>query len=358
MSVGLATLVALLVVGTAPSRQVPRERPDTSRQETKSGPAPFSPSVGLEAVVEGRGPPSTLRLRRDARDERERDQLERDQLERDQRGGLRHSQSRWMRLAPTERDQSLAELRLLPLPLRLEAISEGFVGTPYVLSPLGEGEGKDPDPLLRFDAVDCLTFVEQTLALSLASDANGVLGLLDSVRYQHQRSYADRNHLMEAQWLPSNLAKGFLVDLTASLGGADTLRTEKRLTAATWRSTSSRALDLPPERQAIGSFPLEVVPLDKALAKLAAAPTGTLLMVVREDRPLRVTRISHLGFIIHRRRPLLRHASRTFQRVVDEDLASFLERNARYEKWKVTGFAFYRVQAPPAPLPEAVKTRP
>ena len=48
---------------------------------------------------------------------------------------------------------------------RLELATRPFVGAPYVLSPLGEGDlgGTDPDPRLRFDAFDCTTFVETAL---------------------------------------------------------------------------------------------------------------------------------------------------------------------------------------------------
>ena len=57
-----------------------------------------------------------------------------------------------------------------PLPVRLEAVSEALLGRPYLIDPLGEGFGIDPDPLARYDAFDCLTFVEELLALVMAGD--------------------------------------------------------------------------------------------------------------------------------------------------------------------------------------------
>ena len=62
-----------------------------------------------------------------------------------------------------------------PLSERLDLVSAKFLGTAYVASPLGEGTGKDPDPLVRYDAVDCLTFVEEAIALSLAPSADAGL---------------------------------------------------------------------------------------------------------------------------------------------------------------------------------------
>jgi hypothetical protein len=258
------------------------------------------------------------------------------------------SPARWMDLSDQARQQAEAQLPEGPLPARLLAVSERFLETPYGFSPLGEGKGKDPDPLIRFDLVDCLTYVEETIALAVARRPEEVEPALEAIRYQRQVDYADRNHLMEAQWLPSNVAKGFLKDVTAAHGGKDAQRVEKVVTRGTWQSPSSKELDLPEEKHLVGSFPLTIIPLDKVLAHAREVPAGTLMLVVREDRPGKVTRITHLGFVVHKgKRVFLRHASRNpFARVVDEDLESFLTRNARYEKWRVDGVSLYEVLAP------------
>src|SRR5690349_3041900 len=73
----------------------------------------------------------------------------------------------WSGLTLEQRAALIATEAEHPLPERLLSTSEKFLNTPYVLSPLGEGGGVDPDPTFRLDAVDCLTFVEETLALSL-----------------------------------------------------------------------------------------------------------------------------------------------------------------------------------------------
>lgn len=262
---------------------------------------------------------------------------------------------RWMDLPEAERAKALAALPDGPLPSRLLPVSERFLGTPYGVSPLGEGQGKDPDPLIRFDLVDCLTYVEETIALALAKSPEQVDPLLAALRYQKQVLYEDRNHLMEAQWLPSNVKKGFLREATAKYGGPDVEHSAKVITAATWRSPSSQALDLPEERRLVGRFPLDMVPLDKAAARIREVPSGTLMLVVREDLPGKVTRITHLGFVVQKgRRTFLRHASRNpFMRVVDEDVEGFFTRNARYEKWRVDGVSFYDVlpQGPPRKEP-------
>ncbi|ADO73702.1 N-acetylmuramoyl-L-alanine amidase-like domain-containing protein [Stigmatella aurantiaca] len=254
----------------------------------------------------------------------------------------------WTALSLEQRAALLALEAPAPLAERLLHVSERFLGTPYLASPLGEGTGVDPDPTFRLDAVDCLTFVEQSMALSLARNDAEVEPLLERIRYASTPVYEDRNHLMEAQWLPNNVRKGFVVDVTRRYGGEDTVRVQKVLTPLTWKSKSSQSLTLPPERQPRGTFALNMLPLDRILAHARQVPSGTILLVLRDDLPLKATRITHLGFIVQKgRRTWLRHAARNrYGRVVDEDLESFLARNAKYDKWKVTGVSLFEVHSP------------
>lgn len=233
-------------------------------------------------------------------------------------------------------------------PTALEAVSAKFLGTPYVVSPLGEGKGKDPDPLFRKDAVDCLTFVEEAIALSLAPTEAEVVPLLTRIRYEgDEADFEQRNHVMEAQWLPSNLKKGFLKDITRELGGEQTVRAKKRLDDTAWKSKTGAGLGLAPTSQKHGDYEWDMIPATLALEKLARAPSGTVVVVVRADRPNMVTRISHIGFLVHKPSgPFLRHASRSFGKVVDEPLANYLGRNLGYARWTVEGLSLFSVQSP------------
>lgn len=236
---------------------------------------------------------------------------------------------------------SMVLLGVNPVP-----VADKFVGVKYVTSPLGEGEGKDPDPRFRTDAFDCLTFVETAIALAISPDAPQKT--LDQIRYGHDTiSYGERNHVMEAQWLPRNLEKGFLKDVTKQYGGDAVVRITKVLGDEQWNAKEGRELGLDPEHQARGEFGLDIIPAKVALEKLKAAPDGTVVVVVRADRPRLVTRISHVGFLLHKKKGVfMRHASRTFGHIVDEDLASYLSRNLGYAKWTVEGFSLYEVQQP------------
>jgi hypothetical protein len=255
----------------------------------------------------------------------------------------------WAALSPEQRATLLKAAEPgAALDQRLVQVSSRFLGTPYLASPLGEGSGVDPDPTFRLDAVDCLTFVEETLALSLAREESEVPTLLERLRYASTPVYEDRNHLMEAQWLPNNIRKGFLVDVTRRYGGEDTVQVKKTLDARTWTSRSSQELKLPRERQPLGTYKLNVIPLERVLAHARKIPSGTVMVIVREELPLKATRITHLGFVVQKgKRTWLRHAARNgYARVVDEDLETFLARNLRYTKWKVTGVSLFEARTP------------
>jgi hypothetical protein len=261
---------------------------------------------------------------------------------------------RWMDLTEVEREASIRQLASELLPERLLQVSKKFLGTPYATSPLGEGQGKDADPLIGFDAVDCLTFVEETLAISFASEPKQVEPILIDLRYAKEVAFDDRNHLMEAQWLPHNLAKGLVRDVTRQYGGDSTEVVNKTLTSTTWASRSSRALGLSPNREPLGTFDLPIIPLERVRAVAKRIPSGTILAVVREDRAYKPTRISHVGFVLHRgQRTYLRHATLRPAKVVDEEFNSFLLRNSKYEKWKVVGVSLYEA-VPPRPRPASV----
>ncbi len=255
----------------------------------------------------------------------------------------------WQAMTPVERTDALKAAHKQPFAERLKLVSEGFLGTPYGDSPLGEGAGKDADPLIRYDVVDCLTFVEETMAMSIAPNDSELVSTLNRIRYANDTpKYAERNHLMEAQWLPYNIKKGFLADVTKLYGGHHVKRAPKVLTADTWKSRSGTALGLAPAEQMLGDFGLDIIPVEEAEAIVKKVPTGTVLVAVRADRAAMVTRVTHVGFVLQTPKgPMLRHASRTFTKVVDEPLSSFMKRNLGYAKWTVEGVALYAVRPEP-----------
>jgi hypothetical protein len=258
----------------------------------------------------------------------------------------------WASLEASQRTRAMVELKAEPWPGRLARAAAPFLGTPYAVSPLGEGEGHDPDPRLRLDAVDCVTLVEQALALATAADDGALIETLDRVRYTGSPSYGHRNHVMEAQWLPHLLQLGWLTNVTRAYGGKTTQKVKKVITPVTWEGKLGRSLGLEAGDQARGAFELDVIPAAHAVSALAHAPDGLVLVVVRSDLPSMVTRISHVAVQVQGPSgPMLRHASSAQHLVVDQLLADFLAAG-RQATWPLVGLAVYEPQEPRRPGPE------
>lgn len=252
------------------------------------------------------------------------------------------SASPWSTLSEEARADEMAALKQLPtLRERIAAATSRFVGTPYVLSPLGEGKGRDADPLVRWDAVDCVTMVEEAIALSTA-EPQTLVQTLTSLRYNGAPTWENRLHVMESQWLPVNVRRGLIEDVTAKYGGRATRKVKKTITAETWKQKVGAALELPPEKQTIGVWEFDLLPSAEAVAALKGAPEGLLVVVVRADRPNSVTRVTHIGVLLQSPKgPLLRHASRSFKKVVDEPLDRYLSRNLDFGQWTIEGLALF-----------------
>ncbi len=225
-------------------------------------------------------------------------------------------------------------------PARVVRATDLLVGVPYEKHPLGEGEGPDPQPRFRLDAFDCQTFVETALALGEAEDERAAHAILDDIRYAGAPSFVQRNHYMMSQWVPSNLSKGYL-----ALPPDERPVAEKVITEQSWKSRSPRSIDLPQDRVPLGRFTLPLTDLDTLEAGARAIPSGTVMLIVREDRPRNPDRVTHLGFVIQRgQETFYRHASDVFKRVVDEPLAHFIARNRRYA-YQVSGVALLEPRA-------------
>ena len=264
--------------------------------------------------------------------------------------GLLLAAAPWASMGEPQRADAMAQLKTLPtLRERLVVATEGFVGAAYVTSPLGEGSGHDPDPLIRFDAVDCVTMIEESIALSTAEPAT-LVEVLSALRYEGAPAWENRLHIMESQWLPVNVKRGLLRDVTAQWGGEKTRRVKKVLSAATWKEKSGVGLALPEAKQTRGTWELDIIPSEVAAEALRAAPPGLLVVVVRADRPSLVTRVSHVGVLVQTPKgPMLRHASRSFKKVVDEPVSRYLTRNLDFAQWTIEGLALYEpLLVPPA----------
>ena len=226
---------------------------------------------------------------------------------------------------------------------RVLSHSSLMIGANYRPDPLGEGQqGRvDSDPRFQLAPVDCVTFVESTLAMALAGDLDQAKRWMDRLRYSGTKvGFARRNHFMLANWLPHLKRHRVLRDITRTIGEGDTLVHD--YDQMNWSQIAPRFLPSnfdsmhPPK----GRVELPLVNLDTLEANLKAVPNGTILLLVRVERPRIPVRISHLGFVIHQKsgRTIFRHASQEgWGRVVDEDLIRYLRRLDNRSKWAIQG---------------------
>jgi hypothetical protein len=240
-------------------------------------------------------------------------------------------------------DQQLSLLQQKPaIGDRIEALSQLFLGTPYVEFPLGEG-GSGPEPQARFrlDGVDCQTFVETVLALANSGSLSQAQALLDDIRYaQLPPTFGHRNHFTEAQWLPSLTQKGYLHDEVPAIDvSAPTAHLE--LSRARWSQVPAlsrlAAADIPE-----GRFPIRYLRGAELVRRQKSVEPGTVLLVVREPDPKKVVRVSHMGLVVRcGTGRCVRHASSAQRRVVEEELSAYVERMGAGQKWRVEGYGLY-----------------
>lgn len=246
---------------------------------------------------------------------------------------------------------------------RVEAVSARFLGTPYVLGPLGEGpDGQfDRDPLVNFQKADCTTYVEEVIALSLEPNLKRAKNLLQKIRYHDGKiSYATRNHFPEVDWIPNNSAAGFIEDITREIGGDRTRIVTKIISKRDWYSNKSAddLKDFPgsqPEKErllirlkALGQefkdqqAEIPYLPLESLPMLLTKIPSGTILNLVRAEMPDKPVLITHQALLVHTREgAFIRHAHAS---TAVED-APALEYFKRYEgsKWPLLGVNLNRI---------------
>ena len=247
---------------------------------------------------------------------------------------------------------------------RVEAVSELFLGVPYKLGSLGEGpDGEfDRDPLIRFDAFDCTTFVETVIALSLDSDLDSAMRTLQKIRYKDgQIGYATRNHFIELDWVPNNVRAGYLRDITSDVAGRNAVKVHKTISKRQWYLrkslvsleggfTEDEKKPLAFKLQQLGRrFPdqratLTVLPLKALPLALANIPSGTIANLVHANQRYKETIVSHQVFLIKKSDGwYVRHAAS--DKTVEDDPIDIL---ARYKdsRWRLIGLNLNLVHDP------------
>ncbi len=241
---------------------------------------------------------------------------------------------------------------------RAVAATAPLLGRRYVLSALGEGTAPDRDPRFRLDAFDCVTFVETAIALGASRDLDEAALVLDDVRYDGAPAFERRNHYVIPQWIPANVAHGWIEDIADAVAGPDTVDAVERYDEGGWRQLSGARATIPNLPRAAwprGTFSARMVPADRILAHASRIPDGTIAWVVRTHSPCHPTRVTHAGLVVvgARGERRVRHATASVgtTRVIEEPLDRFLRRQERaHPGWPVSGLLLLRIRENPERL--------
>lgn len=238
-----------------------------------------------------------------------------------------------------------AFLRTLPpqLTQRIEKVSAQASGTPYVLGPLGEGPEApyDKKPLINLQQVDCVTFCEQTLALSLSQSYAEAVEVLQKIRYKAGEIKMEcRNHYTMADWTINN--RWLMDDITPRLAGhqwlSRTISHQKLFAAQKFVGIQVRE----PDRL----MKVAYIPEAEINAILPQLKSGDMGVLIQDHEGIFA---AHTGFMIKKEGQwVFRNATSIGPRkVVDtpiQELVTALEKSKR-----LIGMAFVR------PRPEALQ---
>jgi hypothetical protein len=220
--------------------------------------------------------------------------------------------------------------------------SARFLGMPYMESPLGEGAGAetDDDPLWRFDAFDCVTFVETALALSIADGQEGFEKAMNAIRYKDgEISFLARNHFMNPDWIENNAR--LVRDATAGIAKAAGVEALTRRTVIDRKSWFRKAhgIEADFEPQEVSLAYISIADILAAKEKFARAIDAPMIAnIVVEDAGAAAkygtdNDIAHTGFLIPAGKALIfRHASSRAGKVADADFFDYIKSLRKHKK--------------------------
>lgn len=252
--------------------------------------------------------------------------------------------------------QGARQRQLIKLSERMDYFSDQLLRRPYNFKdPLGEGSrGQfDRDPLYRLDEFDCTTFVETVISLARSQSLAEFKENMNQIRYKNGKPlFQERNHFTGLEWVPRNIQKNILTDVTRKVSGKyDVVFATAWIDKKNWyaKMTSSRIqgfadVDLitkvdqlralgekeKPTVEAVPYIPLENFLYDPGL--LGKIPSGSVINIVRPNWNVKESigtnmNISHQGLVIQLNgKTWLRHASKTMSATYEEELGPYLQR--------------------------------
>jgi Protein of unknown function (DUF1460) len=224
----------------------------------------------------------------------------------------------------------------------LITVAHSFEGTPYASNTL-EKEGEEA-LVINLRELDCVTFIENTLALALTKQKNGNFDqykqFLTQLRYRNGRinGYPSRLHYF-TDALHEAETNGYLTDVTQKIGGIPYKKTISAM------SSNPSSLKNPQEIQQIIAAEVDInqrkayfIPKNNLRAAEKFIQTGDIIATTAAAQGMDVT---HTGFVILKKgRVHFLHASYNFKKVMltAEPLVDYMAK-----KKSQSGVIVYRV---------------
>lgn len=208
-------------------------------------------------------------------------------------------------------------------------IGEQYLNAKYMSSPLGEEKAPDTDPLIRFDAFDCVTFVETSLA-------DGDVEKLSKIRYKNNKvNFVYRNHFIESDWLKNNES---LVENVSGLYAKTVIR-HVVIDKKSWFQKIHN-IDTDFQKQIVD---IEYIPYEN-LSKIDIQ-SPLIVLFIHDGTGLQKKigtdlAVVHMGFLLPGN--ILRHASSEYGRVMDTDFAAYV--NKRKQNKHNLGIALVKIK--------------
>ena len=273
-------------------------------------------------------------------------------------------------------DQVVKQYADLATAQRARDISKLFLGKPGSMLALGEGKDGiyDTNPLYALDRFSCQTFVETIIALSLANNFQSFVYHLRHIRYQDGKvSFITRNHFPSANWIPNNIAQGYIKNITPNVAGKYMKTVTRLIDIPNWyrhmklnriipkdfksenRQRLLHALQHESKHQHIINASVEYLPraaiMNPNIHVLHKIPSGAIVMFVRKKWPLdeyigTQIIISHMSIAVWKNDQLyLRMVSnfgKTQVYVKDVRLISYLR---AFQKKSILGISIYTINS-------------
>lgn len=227
---------------------------------------------------------------------------------------------------------------------RINYYSACFLGKPYVLGAQGEGpDGEfDQAPLCRFDAFDCVTHVNDVLALAMSAKQEDFIQNLLRINYYHaDAKFENRFHFMSCDWNVQNQQNGIVKDITRQVcdpnGKSIALEAVGDIDKPGWYRFQEKPI---PNNANIELARISYVPLTAMFDAnknpdpfiFSQIPHTAIIEIVRPNWDLvdkigTRLHVSHLGFAILNAKNELsfRHASSEQKAVVEVSLMNYLQ---------------------------------